>query len=275
MRIGRYSVRSRWARTRTAAVGALVAIALLAVASTVVAGPRSVKSEHWGVITRNTIGSPVADLRSGPYGSFGVTGPAARPPFGKGSLGIAVADNATTLTSAGPAEKVDFGNEVDFFGDPVLALTQVGFHVFQTGENAGYGSRNMPNIRFEIDPNLSTNPSNYTTMVWVPDEAPVTNRWSGYIDATTTGDWYFTGSVGVTTLCNQATMCSFADAKTRLDDGDPDPIIYTAAVGKGRDNIWVGAVDGFRLNNRVFDFEADGVFAPGSGRDDDGDDDDD
>ena len=39
------------------------------------------KSEHWGVITRNTIGSPVADLRAGPHGSFGVTGPTGDPPF--------------------------------------------------------------------------------------------------------------------------------------------------------------------------------------------------
>jgi len=42
--------------------------------SSIAAGPS--KPEHWGVITRNTIGSAVADLRSGPYGSFGVTGPA-------------------------------------------------------------------------------------------------------------------------------------------------------------------------------------------------------
>lgn len=273
--------RVRVTRVQVATTAALVAIlaSVAIVLTTPMAAARPsgsahARSEHWGVITRNTIGSPVADLRNGPYGSFGVTGSAARPPFGKGSLGIEVADNATTLISGGPAEKVDFGNEVDFFGDPVLGLNQVGFHVFQTGENAGYGSRNMPNIRFEIDPNLSTNPSNYATMVWVPDEAPVTNQWSGYIDATTTGDWYFTGSVGLTTLCNQATMCSFAEAKTRLDDGDPVPIIYTAAVGKGRDNLWAGAVDGFRINAKVYDFELFGVFERRIGVDDDDDGDD-
>lgn len=268
MRIASRNLRPQRTRKTALVVAAVVALAMtVAVAATVVAAPRPVRSEHWGVITRNTIGSPVADLRDGPYGSFGVTGPTAAPPFGKGSLGIEVADNATSLTSGGPAEKVDFGNEVDFFGDPVLDLTQVGFHVFQTGENTDYGSRNMPNIRFEIDPNLTTNPSNYTTMVWVPDDVPPAeeNRWSGYIDATSTGDWYFTSSVGITTGCNQVTMCTFADAKEALDDGGDEPVMYTVAVGKGRDNLWVGAVDGFRINSRVFDFEANGVFQRGPG----------
>ncbi len=37
------------------------------------------------------------------------------------------------------------------------------------------------------------------------------------------------------------------------------PVMYTAAVAKGRDNAWVGAVDGFRINKKLYDFEADGV----------------
>jgi hypothetical protein len=213
---------------------------------------------HWGIIDRNTIGSPVAELRYGPYGSFGVTGPSARPPFGVGSLGIETADASTAQVP--PSEKVDFGNEVDFFGDPVLGLNQVGYRVFQTGENASINPRNMPNIRLEIDPNLTTNPSNYTTMVWDPPASPVVNRWSGYIDATTSGDWYFTGSVGVTTGCNQVTTCTFAQAKASLNDGPPPPTIYTIAVGKGRDNNWAGAVDGLRINSSVFDFEFFGVL---------------
>jgi hypothetical protein len=250
--------RLRTRRWKIAAIAGAVMIvaAVPAIASTM----GDAKSEHWGVITRNTIGSPVGQLRDGPYGSFGVTGDAAEPPFGTGSLGIEVADSATSLVP--PSEKVDFGNEVDFFGDPVLGLTDVGFHVFQTGENVGYGGPgNMPNIRFEIDPNQAANPSNYSTMVWVPDPAPVVNQWSSYIDATTTGKWYFTGSTGVTTGCNQVTMCTFAQAKTALNDGSPDPVIYTAAVGKGRDNMWIGAVDGFRINKKVYDFEAGGVKA--------------
>ncbi|WP_282190293.1 hypothetical protein HEP84_55815 [Streptomyces sp. RLB1-33] len=39
------------------------------------------------------------------------------------------------------------------------------------------------------------------------------------------------------------------------------PTIHSAAVGKGRDHLWTGAVDGLRINKYVYDFEADGVKA--------------
>ena len=214
---------------------------------------------HWGVIDRNTIGSGVAELRQGPYGSFGVTGAAGKPPGGVGSLGIQVSDNATTQSPS--AEKVAFGNEVDFYGNPVSALSQVGFRVFQTAENASINSRNMPNITLEINPNVGS--SNYTSMVWVPDPAPVTNRWSGYLNATTTGDWYFTGTAGTATGCNQTTTCSFSAAKAALvtfNDGSGPATIDTVAITKGRDDAWAGAVDALRINNQVFNFEPYGVL---------------
>lgn len=217
--------------------------------------------DHWGVITRNTIGSPVAALRNGPFGSFGVTGTPARPPYGQGSLGIEVA----VVPGATPfQEKVDFGNEVDFFGKPVSGLTRVGFHVFQTGENVSYGgAANLPNIRFEIDPNLATNATTYSTLVWVPAalSTPV-NQWSPFIDATQNGTWFLTGAAGTVTGCNLTTQCSFTDVKTRLDaDGGDPATIYTAAVGKGRDFMWIGAVDGLRINETLYDFESSGVRA--------------
>lgn len=257
-------------RGRTAvatAVAAIAAATLLGAAPATADGDpngnqngngNATRADHWGVITRNTIGSPVAALRDGPFGSFGVTGPSARPPYGQGSLGIEVADNSTTLNP--PSEKVDFGNEVDFFGDRVRDLNKLGFHVFQTGENVTYGGpENMPNIRFEIDPNLSAHPmDNYSTMVWVPDASPVTNRWSPFLDATKTGYWYLTGNE---TSCNQAAQCTFDQLKASLNDGGDEATILTAAVGKGRDHMWIGAVDGLRINNRVYDFEADGVRA--------------
>ena len=252
------NARFRSTRGKVAAAVGLVAIAAsVSVGFSAMAGEGSTKSEHWGVIDRNTIGSAVGELRDGPYGSFSVSGPSAAPPFGKGSVALRVSDNATTLTP--PSEKVDFGNEVDFKGDPVLAIDQVGFHVFNTGEN---GAGNMPNIRSEIDANLNTLPAdNFTTMVWVPDPSPVVDQWSGYIDATTTGKWYFTGAEGVATGCNQTTMCTFAAAKTALNDGGDAPIMYTLMVGKGRDSRWSGAVDGLRLNKKQYDFEVDGVKA--------------
>ncbi|MET8247288.1 hypothetical protein ABZV31_24395 [Streptomyces sp. NPDC005202] len=167
-----------------------------------------------------------------------------------------MADRSTSQTP--PSEKVDFGNEVDFLGDPVLGLKNLGFHVFQTSENIGYGGPdNMPNIRFEIDPNVDAHPSdNYSTMVWVPDAAPVTGRWSPFIDATSTGYWYLTGNE---TACTQAARCSFEQMKASLNDGGEAPTIYTVSVGKGRDHMWIGAVDGLRINRNIYDFEADGV----------------
>jgi hypothetical protein len=265
-------IRFRFTRSRAVALAlALTALAaVVAVVSATAASPRPrakaapaiPQRVHWGVITRNTIGSPVGELRYGPYGSFGVTGPLARPPFGMGSLGIETADAATAQVP--PSEKVDFGNEVDFFGDNVLAINEIGFHVFQTGENVSAGGpRNMPNIRMEIDANL-THPlcavDNYTTMVWVPGPSPTVNRWSGYIDATTNGNWYFTGNEGACTTCTEALTCNWTQAKAALADAPPTPFIYTLAVGKGRDNNWVGAVDGLRYNSRIYDFEYLGVF---------------
>ena len=247
-------------RGRKAVLLAVVAAAAVAAVPAFAATMGDAKSEHWGVITRNTIGSPVAMLRDGPYGSFGHTGPGSEPPFGKGSLGLEV--NGSPNVSGGAVEKTDFGNEVDFLGDPVLGITDIGFQVFQTGENVSINARNMPNIRLEIDANLNSLPAdNYTTMVWVPDPAPAasTDEWSPYIDATTTGNWYFTGAEAAATGCTQALNCNFAQAMTALNDGGDAPIIYTVAVGKGRDNAWVGAIDGFRINKKVYDFEADGV----------------
>ncbi|MEU2674959.1 hypothetical protein ABZ622_40325 [Streptomyces sp. NPDC007164] len=118
----------------------------------------------------------------------------------------------------------------------------------------------MPNIRFEINPNLTAAPATtYSTMVWVPAPSPVTDQWSSYLDATTTGKWFLTGNAGTVTGCNQTTMCTFPQLKTALNDGGPAPTIYTAAVGKGRDKMWIGAVDGLRINRTIYDFEADGV----------------
>jgi hypothetical protein len=224
--------------------------------------------KNWGVITRNTIGSAVADLRAGPFGSFGVTGAARKPRFGNGSLGLQVSDNA--LSGGTPQEKVAFGNEVDFFGDPVgnpgpappaSGLTRVGFRVFQPQENADISPGNMPNITLEINPHVAG--KTYTSMVWVPDPAPVTNKWTGFINAATTGYWYFTnGSVATGTGCGPADNCTLAQAKQGLitgTDGSGTASIYTIAISKGRDNAWVGAVDGLRINGFVYDFEPYGV----------------
>ncbi|MFF7982041.1 hypothetical protein ACFZDK_23415 [Streptomyces sp. NPDC007901] len=88
---------------------------------------------------------------------------------------------------------------------------------------------------------------------------PTVNQWSPFLDATTTGTWYLTGSAGTTTGCNLTTQCTFQAVLAALDDGGAEPVIYTAGVSKGRDFLWAGAVDGLRINRRVHDFEPDGV----------------
>ena len=103
------------------------------------APPAAVPSEgNWGVNNRNTSGSPVADLRSGPL----------TPPVGDGSLNLTVATG----------EKVTYGNEQDFANTP-FAVTAVGFYVFNVTENIDNGPDNMPQIAFEIDPNLAAFPT--------------------------------------------------------------------------------------------------------------------
>ncbi|MEW1779287.1 hypothetical protein [Streptomyces sp. NPDC086777] len=98
-------------------------------------------------------------------------------------------------------------------------------------------------------------------MVWNPPPLTTSqlNRWSPYLDATTTGTWFLTGSAGTTTGCNLTTQCTFQDLLSALNDGGAAPVIYTAGVSKGRDDMWIGAVDGLRINRFVYDFEADGV----------------
>ncbi|MEU0041233.1 hypothetical protein [Streptomyces sp. NPDC006333] len=117
----------------------------------------------------------------------------------------------------------------------------------------------MPNLRFEINPNLAAVPATYSSMVWRPPASPVTDRWSPYLDPTTTGSWFLTGNAGPATGCNQTTPCTFPQLKTALNDGGSAPTIYTAAVGKGRDNLLATAVDGLRINGNIYDFEAGGV----------------
>ena len=150
--------------------------------------------EEWGIIARNHIGSAVADLRSGPFNSARAGQPAAVRRGQPRHRGVEQRESGGT-----PQEKASFGNEVDFLGDAVLRPDRVGFHVFQTGENNAISNRNLPNITFEIDPNLASlsNPNdNFTSLVWVPGPVPAVNQWSGYRDATTDGNWYMTGEEG-------------------------------------------------------------------------------
>lgn len=210
-------------------------------------------ADHWSPIDRNTTPGAVAALRAGPY-QLGGPSPVA-PPLGEGSLGL----NVTSTT------KADFGNEIDYLGDPVSGLTAVGFSVFTTGENVSRGgASNLPNIRFEIDPNgAGGTTTNYSTLSYVPGDVGATvNGWTE-IDATAQGTWGLTGgqfnSPATAANCGlNGPRCTFAEIQAFLATGTGATIL-SVAVGKGTDNGWVGAVDALRLNDQTIDFEPNGV----------------
>ena len=103
----------------------------------------------------------------------------------------------------------------------VAELDTVSLAVYTNGENSAQGATNMPNIQFEIDPNLapSTSTSNFSTMTFVANNTSP-GQWAT-VDATdpADGSWFLTGAAGTAIGCTQATTCSLADVKTKLNDG--------------------------------------------------------
>nr|ALS91824.1 MetaGeneMark_Unknown Function [uncultured bacterium] len=181
--------------------------------------------------------------------------------MGKGSLNLSVA-GPTTVGDPNTAEKIVYGNEVDFFGQ-TFNPTAVGFQVYNNVEN---GPNNMPGIDLEIDPNLTGIDDNFTTLTFIPANGSLPGLWSNYIDATTTGLWGATGVAGGAfapgTPCNINTnRCSWTELKAVLADGGDPPTLLTVGISKGRDNEWHGAVDGLQFNGTVYDFEEYGVIA--------------
>jgi hypothetical protein len=210
--------------------------------------------EHWGVILRNTQADGSAMLRSGPYAGIQDGDGAVTPPRGIGSLQVQTGDGAR--------DKVAFGNEVDYVGKNLSSIDKVGFAVFRTGEdaNAAHGGSvdNLPSITFEVDPNLTENPSNYSSLVFVPKGAASdANTWRTF-DATDAADgaWFFTGAAGTATSCNMTTMCSWA----QIQEKAPAATLYSVAVAKGADHEFQGAVDELVVGADTYDFEPRGVL---------------
>ncbi len=216
------------------------------------AGVTTPEGKHWGIIDRNTIGSPVGALRTGPFEG-------AAAPVGDGSLGFAVAN---------ASEKVAFGNEVDYKGEMVTGINKVGFSVFTTGEDQKINIDNLPNITFEVDPTgfANTTGPNYSSLVFNPAGAGLTTNTFSAIDATsaTAGVWYFTGATGATVGCNQTTVCTFEQLKTKVAGTFPGMQVLTLAVTKGRDYAWNGAVDALVYNAQTINFEPFGVVTTGA-----------
>jgi hypothetical protein len=212
-------------------------------------GTAEYAAPEWSIIDRNVIGAGEAYLRSGP--SSAAFGQDEAPPAGVGSLGISTASST---------DKVTFGNQVDFVGDSVLGLTELSYWVFTTGENSSRAPNNMPSITFEIDPNLESTTSGYSSMVFAPDNSAA--GWS-QIDATDDAQgrvWGLTGAAGPASGCDiNGARCTWSELQVALDDGGEEPTIYTAAIAKGRDFAFSGAVDALNINGEVYDFEPFGV----------------
>jgi hypothetical protein len=215
--------------------------------------PAAFASSTWGVVDRNTFGSPTAILRAGPYSRRAPTDMAATvpPPYGIGSVGITVG----SIT-----EKVFFGNETDFAGIPLRDVNVLKYWVY-AGVDSLVGVA-LPNISIEVDPTIGT--STFASLNYVPDTSAVpsapparlTNTWQQY-DASAAGSrWYSTGSTGTLINCTIVSPCSFNVLKQRL----PDAVISSAlGISTGRNTVFLGAVDGLQVNNTVYDFEHFGV----------------
>ncbi|GAA0967915.1 hypothetical protein [Actinocorallia libanotica] len=208
-------------------------------------------ADRWGVIGRNSSGSPVAELRMGPYGRSYLEYPALQPPpYGRGSLGLTV--------DAG--EKVAYGNETDFAGMPLRRIKSVKYWIF-TGVDIGT-STILPSFSMEVDSRVEGLP--YTTLVYLPDRSlspsrPATQArhvWQKY-DATAPGNrWGSSRPIPGVTGCTLAVPCSFNELRSKM----PRAVVsLSVAIQKGTDDAFRGAVDGLQINNVLFDFERSGV----------------
>jgi hypothetical protein len=210
-------------------------------------GTAEYAAPEWSVIDRNVIGAGDAYLRSGP--SSLAFGQDETPPLGVGSLGIRTATGA---------DKAAFGNQVDFVGDNVLDLTEVGYSVFTTGENNSKASNNMPSITFEIDPNISGSDRGFSSMVFAPNNS-APGVWT-QIDATDDAQGAVWGLTGADMPCNiNGARCTWTELRAALDDGGEVPTIHTVGITKGRDFAFSGAVDALTINADTYDFEPFGV----------------
>jgi hypothetical protein len=211
------------------------------------------------VIGRNTIGSPTAYFRVGPWGrTAGSYAATVKPPFGDGSLGIHVGHGGTTAT----AEKLAFGNEATFADLPLRNLTSLGYWLF-AGEDTLPG-HSVPGLAIEANPDA--NGKTYTTLTYLPESsvAPsqpsprTANTWQRYDAMAAGAKWESSADLDPnTTLCDAGTGCTWAQLVAMT--GPNARVSFSLAITKGRDNEFTGAVDGLEVNGTTYDFEPEGV----------------
>jgi hypothetical protein len=206
----------------------------------------------WGLIGRNTIGSPVAQYRVGPDGA----------PKGIGSIGFEVAGPPNGDTNASDAEKISFGVAGSDFTtetgvthpQQITALTYKAFDDIDTIGASPVG------LTIESDPDINDStdaPINFTSLVYnpAPTAAGDEDTWKTN-DAMTGATWDATGRAGAATGCTLGTPCTYSDLMSKLG---PNASIITFALSKGRDDAYNGAVDDLVVNTKTFDFEPLGV----------------
>jgi hypothetical protein len=226
--------------------------------------PASLSRLPWGVVGRNTIGSPAAYFRVGPWGRTSGYAATVPPPLGEGSLGVHVEGVNGTGSSA---EKLSFGDETTFAGLPIRSISTLSYWLY-AGEDA-FTNHSLPTLSIEANPDA--NGATYTTLVYLPDgsaapSAPsprTVSTWQKYDTLATGNMWHSTADLDPnTTVCQISNPCKFSDLVAQM--GPNACVSFSLAITKGRDNEFTGAVDAVTVNGTTYDFEPEGVFARGA-----------
>lgn len=226
--------------------------------------PASLSRLPWGVVGRNTIGSPAAYFRVGPWGRTSGYAATVPPPFGEGSLGVHVEGVNGTGSSA---EKLSFGDETTFAGLQIRSISTLSYWLY-AGEDA-FTNHSLPTLSIEANPDA--NGATYTTLVYLPDgsaapSAPsprTVSAWQKYDTLATGNMWHSTADLDPnTTVCQITNPCKFSDLVAQM--GPNACVSFSLAITKGRDNEFTGAVDAVTVNGTTYDFEPEGVVARGA-----------
>jgi hypothetical protein len=204
----------------------------------------------WGVIGRNTIGSPVAQYRVGPE-------PA---PKGIGSIGFEVAGPPSGDTAT-DAEKISFGVAgSDFTTETgVIHPQDISTLTYKAYDDIDTIGASPVGLTIESDPDISDGSGdiNFTSLVYNPSPTAAGDEdiWKTN-DAMTGMTWDATGRAGAVTQCTLATPCTYSVLMSKLG---MNASVITFALSKGRDDAYNGAVDDLVVNTKTFDFEPLGV----------------
>jgi hypothetical protein len=211
------------------------------------------------VVGRNTIGSPSAYFRVGPWGrAAGAYAATVKPPFGDGSLGLHVGD----IAAGGTAEKLSFGNEATFADLPLRSITSLGYWLY-VGEDSFTG-HSAPGITIEANPDA--NGRNYTTLSYLPEASAAPSQpsprtastWQRYDALAAGARWATSADLDASSaVCDPGTSCTWAQLLAQA--GANARVSFSLAITKGRDNEFTGAVDGLEVNGTTYDFEPEGV----------------